>query len=382
MWTDASSSATTTDLTITISDLYYNSTYYFGIKAFDNWHYSPISNVVSVEIPFLEGVLPATGQAVSYNKFDDGFYSAGCHKGYTDNKNGTITDNCTGLMWIKDAMGPGANNGTAMTWEQAVDFCNNLDFAGYTDWRLPNYKELVSIIDYSKKDPPVVPDCFENIKPEIYWTSTGEVYYPGGPGYLYEVYLINFETGEMSYTVIADTRGYVDVRDFNLYNVLPVRSVKESEILPITGTHCFRKEGDDGYLQKGCKLGIEVNEDRTLKIDRCTNLMWHEINLYPDDDYTWQEAIEYAENLEFAGYTDWRLPNIKELLLTDCPGAPSREIRINTHKTYFSSTPYSNNPNQHWYVESGYLSGGRAYYGSEVKDQYGVRILVVRNIDD
>lgn len=57
---------------------------------------------------------------------------------YTDNGDGTITDNVTGLMWQKDP-------GEKMTWEEAAAMVKDFELAGYKDWRLPTIKELYSV---------------------------------------------------------------------------------------------------------------------------------------------------------------------------------------------------------------------------------------------
>ena len=63
---------------------------------------------------------------------------------FVDNGDGTITDTATGLMWMK------ADSGSTMNWEDALSYSESLDYAGYDDWRLPNAKELQSIVDYSR----------------------------------------------------------------------------------------------------------------------------------------------------------------------------------------------------------------------------------------
>ena len=63
---------------------------------------------------------------------------------FVDNGDSTITDNATGLMWMQD------DDGNGMLWEDALTYAENFNFAGYTDWRLPDAKELQSIIDYSR----------------------------------------------------------------------------------------------------------------------------------------------------------------------------------------------------------------------------------------
>ncbi len=63
---------------------------------------------------------------------------------FADNGNSTITDSATGLTWMQ------VDSGKTMNWPQALDYAENSTHAGFNDWRLPNAKELQSIIDYSK----------------------------------------------------------------------------------------------------------------------------------------------------------------------------------------------------------------------------------------
>ena len=62
---------------------------------------------------------------------------------FTDNGDGTITDSSTGLMWMKN------DSGTTMNWSAALNYAEGIEFAMFTDWRLPNAKELQSIVDYT-----------------------------------------------------------------------------------------------------------------------------------------------------------------------------------------------------------------------------------------
>ena len=64
---------------------------------------------------------------------------------YTDYGNGTIKDTVTGLLWQKSTA-PGISEGSS-TWQQAVDYCDNLTLGGYDDWRLPTIRELSTLID-------------------------------------------------------------------------------------------------------------------------------------------------------------------------------------------------------------------------------------------
>lgn len=66
---------------------------------------------------------------------------------FKDNSDNTITDLATNLMWTKE------DSKKAMNWEDALAFAqqkNNEAYLGYNDWRLPNAKELQSIVDYSR----------------------------------------------------------------------------------------------------------------------------------------------------------------------------------------------------------------------------------------
>lgn len=63
---------------------------------------------------------------------------------FVDNGNGTISDLATDLTWIQN------DSGAGMDWSSALNYCESLTYAGISDWRLPNAKELQSIVDYSR----------------------------------------------------------------------------------------------------------------------------------------------------------------------------------------------------------------------------------------
>lgn len=131
--------------------------------------------------------LAKTGQTISYQTGDDGDYEKGVvspSPRFTDNGDGTVCDSLTGLMWAKDA---NLDNGT-MTWNDAIDYANNLSLGNggcgscgtsYTDWRLPNVKELHSLIDFGQSvlSQPALPSGhpFTNVQTDFYWSSTSYV---------------------------------------------------------------------------------------------------------------------------------------------------------------------------------------------------------------
>jgi len=119
--------------------------------------------------------LPKTGQVTSYTDYDDGYYEKGYPKTgvrFTDNGDGTITDNATGLMWASDGNGAGCNNGDFINMANAITWAESLTFAGYSDWRLPNIKELVSILDYEENNPAINATFFPNTTNGNYESTT------------------------------------------------------------------------------------------------------------------------------------------------------------------------------------------------------------------
>ena len=76
-----------------------------------------------------------------------------------------VTDNTTGLQWQDDAVG------NEKSWQGALNHCEVLSLDGFNDWRLPNFKELISIVDDSTASP-AIESTFQNTASENYWSST------------------------------------------------------------------------------------------------------------------------------------------------------------------------------------------------------------------
>ena len=87
-----------------------------------------------------------------------------------DGTGNCVTDNLTGLMWTRNANLPVGTR----TWQQALDFANNLNLCGFTDWRLPNRKELRTLANYGATDnaTALVALGFNNVQASNYWSST------------------------------------------------------------------------------------------------------------------------------------------------------------------------------------------------------------------
>jgi hypothetical protein len=123
--------------------------------------------------------LPDTGQTISYTTTfgEDADYSIN-PPSYSDNGDGTVTDNVTGLMWQQE------DDDTTYNWYEATGkydatdnlfsthVCDSLSLAGHSDWRLPDEKELLSIVNYDSSNPAIDTIYFPNTNSSGYWTST------------------------------------------------------------------------------------------------------------------------------------------------------------------------------------------------------------------
>ncbi len=135
----------------------------------------------------LPGRAPKTGQTTSYAAGDDGDVEKGVpwpDPRFVANA-GVVTDNLTGLIWLQNADCAGVNR----SWQSALDDVTSLNATGkmnandcgdtskggshQTDWRLPNLRELQSLIDYEMTDPALPSGHpFTGVQTYFYWTST------------------------------------------------------------------------------------------------------------------------------------------------------------------------------------------------------------------
>jgi hypothetical protein len=301
-----------------------------------------------------------TGQTVSYAAGDDGDLRKGVDwpdPRFTDNLNGTVTDNLTGLVWLLDA-GRFSNRG----WNPALNACNNLADDGVDltdgsvagDWRLPNSKELRRLIDFSNSNP-ALPTGHPFIVPAgaVFWTSTTATNNTGRAWTIDEGEMLNDPKGRPN--------GVWPVRDAFVGDLGPAP-------VPKTGQIVSYGARDDGELQKGVAWPdprFTDNLDGTVT-DNLTGLVWLQNGLR-FSDRSFASALAACNSLADDGAAltdgsvagDWRLPNIWELgSLTDFqqkgPALPEgHPFTISNAGTFWSSTTTATNSNRAWTMGMG-----------------------------
>ena len=97
-------------------------------------------------------------------KIDKSMLPSSFHR---DHSKQVVIDTKRGLMWQDDR----SVTTTKLNWQDAIRYCRNLTFAGYSDWRLPSRMELFLIVDRSRYDP-AIKKGFEYVNSDSYWSST------------------------------------------------------------------------------------------------------------------------------------------------------------------------------------------------------------------
>ena len=110
-----------------------------------------------------------------------------------NNGNGTVCDLDSGLMWHR------TTSSTKRTWQSALQYCEDSTLAGYTDWRLPDVNELVSIADYSLYDP-ALRSPLSGYSANYFSSTT----YPSSSA-LWAAWAVNFKNGEIYYAQKTQT---------------------------------------------------------------------------------------------------------------------------------------------------------------------------------
>lgn len=259
--------------------------------------------------------LPDTGETTSYTNTpgEDADYNI-YPPFFIVNGNGTATDTVTGLMWQQI-------DGGEMTVENAIIFCDTLTLGGFTDWRLPNPQESFSILNHQFAKPAMNATVFPNTNAEYWWSSLRQVNDAS------KVWCTNSGGGIGNHPK-SET---ISAGGTKKFHVRAVRDVTQPATLPSHFTD---------------------NNDGTIT-DNLTNLIWKKVAY--EDSITWEQALVYADTLSASGFTDWRLPNIKELqsLNDESRINPSINNSFFTNiavNKYWSSTTLPNHTTWAWYL--------------------------------
>lgn len=276
-----------------------------------------VLNSLFFSFSFSQGImtkLPDTGQQQKYSTVfgEDADYSIN-PPSYTDNGDGTIKDNVTGLTWQKD-------DGGEMTWEMSADYCESLSLAG-VKWRLPDPYELFGILDHSLVNPALDATYFTKTKAEYWWSNSER-----------------FDDDTKAWATNAGG----GIGPHPKKETISAGGIKKFH------TRCVKNENWTSTLTD--------NLNGTIS-DSKTGLMW--VKDAGIEKKTWEEALITAETLSFAGYNDWRLPNIKELQsLVDVafvnPSINTSFFKNTLQVPYWTSTTLVNETSRAWWTDFKY----------------------------
>lgn len=228
---------------------------------------------------------------------------------YTDNGDGTVTDNVTGLMWQKspDTDGDGdIDVQDKMTYDEAATGAGSFQLGGYNDWRLPTIKELYSLIDFSGLDPSGYEGTdTSGLVPFIDTTYFDFAYGDTSAGE--RIIDAQFASSNLYISNTGNDGGRtlfgVNFADGRIkgYGLSLFGSDKTFYVLYVRGNSSY---GLNEFIDNG---------DGTIS-DAATGLMWSQNDSAVA--LNWEEALAWVaqKNEEnYLGYNDWRLPNVKEL---------------------------------------------------------------------
>ncbi|MBF0178232.1 MAG: DUF1566 domain-containing protein [Magnetococcales bacterium] len=302
---------------------------------------------------------------------------------FTDNGNGTVTDNLTGLIWLKDAGCSTINGAGGVIWSSALTNANALasgacsltDGSAAGQWRLPNRLELQSLFDYSRPSAPLLPSShpFTGVSTtNYYWSSSSSA---ADSSTAWTVHFVNAVTDASSHNKTSSSHLVWPVRDgqSNVPAQVPQTGQTfcyDSSNVPITNCTCYDgagatvscvaagacfsdvahtipvtcpiPSGQDGQgggvttpaLRKGVvppSPRFTNNSDGTVT-DNLTGLTWLANADCSGGTSTWTSALSFANALAngSCGLTDnsvagdWRLPNVIELnSLLDMNNSPA-----------------------------------------------------------
>jgi len=244
-----------------------------------------------------------------------------------------VYDNNTGLMWQQTIPT------STYTWEDSVSYCDGLTYAGYSDWRLPTTLEFLTIVDNSRYNPAIDTTYFLDT-PHGFWSSS----------------TIGDKDSDSAYTVDFVVGGITGYAKLNRRSVRCVRGLT----LPASSFNSLTINGD------------------VIVADTATGLVWQKSYV---SGKKWTEALSYCENLTYAGYSDWRLPDKNELAslvpASDFPDMPLKLFFWSSSTCFINNTYDTYDPyGSAWTVHS---SSGAVHHDG--KTSIYVYLRCVRNAE-
>jgi hypothetical protein len=284
--------------------------------------------------------LPDTGQTLSYtNTFgEDHDYSINPPKLKLYSP-GVVYDSVTTFMWQQ-------GDGGEMTWQQAKRYCDTLTLGGFNDWAMPNPYEAFTILNHQNPNPAVDIKLFSKTGAEYWYTSVEQA------NDTTKVWVTNAGGGIGNHPK-SETISAGGTKKFH------VRAMRYTTN-PVTYTERF------------------IDNKNGTVTDNLTDLMWVQVPNAATS--TWEDAILLSESNTTAGYTDWRLPNIKELhSLNDekrvLPSVNTTAFPGLPQSKFWSSTTLPNQSTKAWYYDNQY---GITTYDLKSVTHY---VMMVRNAD-
>jgi len=276
-------------------------------------------------------------------------------------KSEIVLDNLTGLTWAQNAN----LAELPLTWQEALDYVSSMNREkafGYFDWRLPNRRELRSLISH-QTGKPALPESnpFSNVFLGWYWTSTTAAINTAYAWYIHMEGARTFYGGKKQFFLLWPCRG-------EGYNILPATGQIQcydtsGHIIPCVGT------GQDGEFHFGREWpNPRFKVFNEFVIDCLTDLCWVKKADLTGGLVTWIEAFDAVAvlNQNSREKVLWRLPNINELeSLVDCsthgPALLAGHPFYDVQEGYWSSTTSMFEPDWAWalYLTKGAIGVGQ-----------------------
>jgi len=257
-------------------------------------------------------------------------------------ENETVIDIPTGLMWAKNA----SLSDFPMSWNEAFVNIKELNFSGlygFHDWKLPNRRELFSLLSHEAINPSLpVGHPFANIFTGYYWTSTSCARLPN-----------------QAWTIHLGGARVCKGMKHGSYMVWPVRvadHARTSRVFQSGQLNCYNESGElidcqhtgqDGEFQAGLRQeNNRFTENSCIVFDKATGLTWlRNANVYKEM-VNWRSVFDLVGEMNRErkyGYHDWRVPTIAELenicdMGRHSPALPADHPFIDVQDFYWSST--------------------------------------------